>query len=319
MVISRPIRLLLALLVTALAVWAVRALPVERMAASLAAAQLPWIGAAVLAHLVIQPVAATQWGLLLGTTTPPLAWRTLLRVFSLTSVANNTANSLVGHAAGTTMLARLPGVGATRALSLLVLDQLCVGVAKITVLLVAMASLGAVSSGALPSWLRTGLLALVIPVVLLLFATIVAPRGLAPWLSRLPVVGARVHTWLEIVAAVPPRRVLAAVGCALLVKGCEAGGIAAVQLAFDVPVTVHTVALALAATAVATLIPVMPANLGSYEGSVYVALTLAGISPTLALTVALAQHATQLLAAILPGVLVAWQRSLVSESPPHRE
>jgi uncharacterized membrane protein YbhN (UPF0104 family) len=217
------------------------------------------------------------------------------------------------------MLARLPGVGATRALSLLVLDQLCVGVAKITVLLVAMASLGAVSSGALPSWLRTGLLALVIPVVLLLFATVVAPRGLAPWLSRLPVIGARVHTWIEIVAAVPPRRVLAALGCALLVKGCEAGGIAAVQLAFDVPVTVHTVALALAATAVATLIPVMPANLGSYEGSLYVALTLAGISPTLALTVALAQHATQLMAAIVPGVLVAWWRSLPAVSQSRAE
>jgi uncharacterized membrane protein YbhN (UPF0104 family) len=105
----------------------------------------------------------------------------------------------------------------------------------------------------------------------------------------------------------------------LLVKGCEAGGIAAVQLAFDVPVTVHTVALALAATAVATLIPVMPANLGSYEGSVYVALTLAGISPTLALTVALAQHATQLMAAIVPGVLVAWWRSLPAVSQSRAE
>jgi hypothetical protein len=46
---------------------------------------------------------------------------------------------------------------------------------------------------------------------------------------------------------------------------------------------------------------------------------LAGISPTLALTVALAQHATQLMAAIVPGVLVAWWRSLPAVSQSRAE
>jgi ACR3 family arsenite efflux pump ArsB len=43
---------------------------------------------------------------------------------------------------------------------------------------------------------------------------------------------------------------------------------------------------------------------------VFAALTAVGVTPELAVAVALAQHGAQLVAAIAPGVLVAWSRAV---------
>lgn len=313
-----------ALLCTVAGVWAVARVPLGGLGGTLRGAAWPWLAAAVLAHVAIQPIGAWQWRLVLPESTPPVRWRDLLRLFALGAVANNTASSLVGHAAGTAMVAALPGVGSARAVTLLALDQLCVGVAKLAVLLVASQLVAVPLAGAAvvwPAWMAAGVRGIALAVgVLALLAVIVAPalarrtaagRALPRLHPRVdPLVQALAGAVANAMAAVPLTRVMLAAGCAVVVKLCEAVGIAAVQLAFGVPVSPLSVALVLAATTVATLVPVMPANLGTYEASVFAALTAVGVTPELAVAVALAQHGAQLVAAVVPGVLVAWSRAV---------
>ena len=60
----------------------------------------PWLLAlASLSNLTIQPFGALQWWSLLPDGAVA-SRRTMLRIFSLTSVANNTTPSLIGHATG---------------------------------------------------------------------------------------------------------------------------------------------------------------------------------------------------------------------------
>ena len=289
------------LLLTALSVWAVWQLPMRMIGERLAQAHAGWLGVGVVAHAVIQLVASAQWWWLL----PAVQWRAVLRVFTIGSVANNTANSLVGHATGTAMIAALPGVGAARAISMLALDQLCVGVAKVVVLLAAVpfALRHAVTwHNDLPLWISAGLRGVLVGVCLLTATLVIGVRLIPPRI---------IPTWLrslvQAIGAVPPARLGAALLCALVVKVCEAVGIAAVQAAFGVTVTPDSVVLVLAATTVATFVPVMPANLGTYEAAVYAALVAYGTSAETALAIAVVQHVVQLTAAIVPGFMVSWR------------
>ena len=252
----------------------------------LGAAHTGWLLAAVVLYLLVQPLAAAQWRCLLAPAV--VSWRRLLRLFAYTSLTNNSLNGVAGHAAGVAMLAAEPGVGATAALSVLVLDQLCVGVAKLVVLLAAAERLPA------GAWMQRGITTVVIAVALLVLVPVLA-RIKPQW--RL----------FRAMAVLPPQQLLAGMACALGVKLLEGAAIAAVQLAFGVPVSVTSVLLVLAAVSVATLVPVVPANLGTYEAAVFFALQQVGDPRDLAVVMAVVQHACQLLAAVAPGALLLWQ------------
>jgi uncharacterized membrane protein YbhN (UPF0104 family) len=250
------------------------------------AASMGGLVSAVALYGVIQPLAAMQWRCLLAPA--PVSWRRLLRLFSYTSLANNSVNSLAGHAAGVAMLAAEPGIGTDAAFSLLVLDQLCVGIAKLAVL---SAAVGLLPVG---TWIHRGITTVVLAVTLLVL-TIVVARVRPRW----PVFRAMV--------VLPPHQLLAGMACALGVKLLEGAAIAAVQFAFGVPVSVSSVLLVLAAVSVATLVPVVPANLGTYEAAVFIALQQVGVTRDLAMVMAVVQHACQLLAALAPGALLMWR------------
>jgi len=280
------VKWLLAGTATALVVLAAWQLDATSMRAGVLAADVRWLGVAVLLHLLIQPVGALQWRALLPAAVP-ITWRRVLRLFALTSVANNSASTIVGHTTGVALMAAEPGIGSRGALSLLLLDQLAVGVAKLAILLLA------ASRAPLPEWMYHGLLTVGGAVALLAVVATVLHR----W-PRLPLVGA--------LTMVPAARLLAGVACALGIRTLEAGGIMAVQLAFGLPCTATSVVYVLAATTLASLIPVIPANLGAYEAAVFVALRQVGVAPEQAMLVAVVQHGCQLLAALTPGAVFAW-------------
>jgi len=252
----------------------------------LQAASGPWLMAAVVAYGSIQLLGAAQWRALLPETVP-LTWTRLLRLFALTSVANNTTNSVIGHATGVALVAAEPAVGTRRAVSLLVLDQISVGVAKLVVLLLA------ASVAPLPAWMQRAVVGLALALCLLAGGAIVLRR------------------WPRILRAnadilVPPTRLAAGVACALGVRCAEASAIFAVHLALGIPPSLATVVSVLAAVSLATLVPVVPANLGVYEGAVFLTLRQVGVSPELALLAAAVQHACQWFAAVAPGAMVLW-------------
>src|SRR5262249_53674820 len=125
-----------------------------------------WLVGAMLCNLAIQPFGALQWRSLLPDGAK-VSVRRMLRLFSLTSVANNTTPSLIGHATGALLLAAEPGVGKANALSVLALDQLAVGVVKIGVIGFAATLLP------LPQWMKQGLVGLALAVVVLFAAAII--------------------------------------------------------------------------------------------------------------------------------------------------
>jgi uncharacterized membrane protein YbhN (UPF0104 family) len=73
--------------------------------------------------------------------------------------------------------------------------------------------------------------------------------------------------------------------------------------------------LILAAVNLATLLPVVPGNLGVYEAAVVLAYSYLGIAPERALGIALVQHACWFAALALPGYRWLARRVTAGSSP----
>lgn len=255
---------------------------------------------ALLAFLCIQPLGALQWRLLLPSPRPPFA--RLLRIFAMASTANNGLNSVVGHATGTALIANEPGVGAGMAVALLLLDQLVVALVKLVVFALAVMTVWG-RGVAIQRWLTLAPLVGAVVALLCLLALSRAlselPRGVPPWARR----------WLDpLHAALRDPRALRAVVRALpiglTIRLAEALAVVAVQGALGIPVAVAQLPLFLAATALATLLPVIPANLGTYEGALVAVYLFIGVPADRALAAAALQHGCQLAAAITPGLVI---------------
>ncbi|MCX6020246.1 MAG: glycosyltransferase, partial [Chloroflexi bacterium] len=130
---------------------------------------------------------------------------------------------------------------------------------------------------------------------------------MVPLTTRLPGRLARVAAEAQkAVAATTPVRLLAAFAAAVVSWLLEAGALWSVAQAADVPVTL-TVAAAATAFAVAFQgFQVTPGGIGMYEASLTGALSLYGVEPYAALTLAVATHALKFaysFAAGIPSVL----------------
>lgn len=292
-------RLLALAVLTALVVIAARRLSPARVVASLAVAHPLWILLAVACFAAILPLWALQWRLLVpGSPRPPFS--TMLGVIAMTSTVLNTTPLLVGEAAGVFFLVGEAGVGRAAALSVLAMDQLFVGMAKLVVLA------SAATVVALPPWMARGAQALFAAVGALLVGVVVVAwqaERLSRLSSRMPARGARLV--VAIGAALAPIRSPArsggALALALAKKLAEVLAILCLQRAFGVELPLASALLVLAAVNIATLLPVVPGNVGVYEAAVVLAYGQFGIAPERALGVALVQHACFFVALALPG------------------
>lgn len=299
--------------VTALLVIALRRLSFVRVLAELAVVQPVWIALALLCFVAILPLWALQWRMLASSTRVPRL-RTMLGVVAMTSTVLNTAPMLVGEAAGVYFLIVEAGLARGAALSVLAMDQLFVGVAKVFVLATAATLVS------LPFWMARGAQALVVAVALL-SAGLVVVAWRAESLSTLAArwVPARVARLVVTVgtALAPvrsPARSAGALGLALAKKLAEVLAILCVQRAFGVELSLGSAVLVLAATNLATLLPVVPGNVGVYEAAVVLAYSRFGISAERALGIAVVQHACFFVALALPGY--RWlTRSVATRAP----
>lgn len=286
--------------VTALLALAARRLSFARVLAELAVAEPLWIALALLCFVGILPLWALQWRMLATAAGAP-RFRTMLGVIAMTSTVLNTAPLLVGEAAGVYFLIVEAGLARGAALSVLAMDQLFVGVAKVFVLATAATLV------ALPTWMARGAQALVIAVAVLSAGLVVVAwraASLSTFAARwVPPRGARlilaVGTALAPVRS--PSRSAGALGLALAKKLAEVLAILCVQRAFGVELSVGSAVLVLAATNLATLVPVVPGNVGVYEAAVVLAYSRVGISTERALGIAVVQHACFFVALALPG------------------
>jgi len=296
----RAARIAAVVLLAGLVVLAASRLSLRRVVAELAGVQPQWIGLALLCFVAILPLWAMQW-CLLAPASPRPALSRMLGVVAMTSTVLNTTPLLVGEAAGVFFLVTVTGLARAAALSVLAMDQLLVGLAKIVVL-------GAAASIAtLPDWMRQGAIGLVGGVGLLFLALlIVAWRSdhLARLASRLlPARGARLL--VSVGEALAPLRSTSRGGGALLLafakKLCEVAAILCVARAFGVELPFAGGVLILATLNLATLLPIVPGNVGIYEAAVVLAYSHLGVGAERALGIAVVQHACYFAALALPG------------------
>jgi uncharacterized membrane protein YbhN (UPF0104 family) len=315
--IGRPARAVLLLALFATFVLALRGLDATRALQALASVHAAWIGAAVVGFLAILPLWAWQWHLL-APPSPSQTFSGMLRVVVTTSGVLNTTPLLVGEATGVVLLMTLTGLERTAALSVLAMDQLLVGVAKLVVL--ATAALLA----PLPDWMARAAIGLIVLVgALATLLLLGASRGLWRVGTRQEgrAVGALAVRAAHMLDALPSalaplrsvRRGGGALVLALVKKAVEVAAMVCMQRAFGLDLPVGAAILALGMLNLSTLLPVVPGNIGVYEGAVVLAYSRYGVATEQAIGLAALQHLCYLLALAAPGVLWAgatrWSRT----------
>ena len=295
--------LLATVVLVGLLVLAVRRIDLVRAATELHGVRIGWVVAAVLCFMAILPLWALEWRLLAprsSTTT----LRAMLGVVAITSSTLNTSAFFVGEAVAVVLLVARAGLTRAAALSVLAMDQLLVGVAKLVVL-----AAGALTLS-LPAWMNAGVAMLGAGV-----AALGAACLLAAWhheaIPRLAarIVPARLAAALGNLGASlaplrSPRLSASVLLLALAKKAAEVLAILCVQRAFGANLPVASAILALAALNLATLLPLVPGNLGVYEAAVVLTYTHLGVPAEQALGMAVVQHACYFAALALPGY--AW-------------
>ena len=282
-----------------LLVIAVRRFDLSQLTLVLATARPGWVALAMASYMAILPLWALQWCVLAPPAGEPRFAR-MLGVIAMYSSVLNTTPLLGGEAAALMFLVVRAGISRAAALSMLAMDQLVLGVAKVTVLVMAAWLVS------LPLWMERGMRALSLAVALLLVALLAVAWGdrtVARVAQRLPERGGRaLHAVAGALAPLrSPWRGGSSLLLALLKKLAEVLAILCVQHAFGVALPVGSAVLVLAALNLATLVPIVPGNVGVYEAAIVVAYGHLGVDPERALGMALVQHACYFVALALPG------------------
>lgn len=263
-----------------------------------------WLFLAVFFNACILGVWSSLWRLLL----PEKISVSFARIFQANSFMSTSCNTIPfpgGHAVGVMALARRAEVGHTVALSVLALDQLMEGFAKIFVLtLVAML---------VPLPDRMGQAILVFIVAIGLFATIMfyfahkkPVDGKEPEaVSLAGKVRIFVSRWSAHLEVLRDMRIFGlGLLLALLMMFSQTLGIWAVQKSLDLDLPVWAPILVMGALNLATVLPVTPGNFGIYEGTAFLVYQFCGLTPELALSLALLQHLCFLIPMVGSGYLV---------------
>ena len=237
--------------------------------------------AAILANWLILLFWAAEWRLLLPSSIRA-TFKQMFEVVSITGAVLNTVPFFVGEASGFALLSARLGLSAAASASMIAMDQLLVGIAKLAVFG------AAVLVAPIPAWLRAGVTSLLILVPVLAIALGLAAQR---WREHLHALRDRNRWWRL-------------VGLALLKKTAELLAILLVQRALGVTPSLASGLLVLAAVSITTMLPVAPANLGVYEATVFAVYRTTGVSADGALGLALVQHACFLVPPIVTGYLM---------------
>jgi uncharacterized protein (TIRG00374 family) len=261
-----------------------------------------WIAAAIASNLLVLPLWAQEWRLLLPPSSPVRLRRMLSLAAQLAFLGNAVPAS--GPVSAVVLLAREPGVTRAAALSGLALEQVTEGIVKVGALVLAAELLP------LPMSMHSALIALSGAVVALTLIVVVAAirhkhidemstRELSPLVARILSFAARWSRDLESLRR--PSRFGLALVCSAGMKTAEALALVAVQHAFGLTLPFAATVLVLAASILGTIAPLAPANLGIYEGAVVAAYRHAGVPPETALALAVVSHICLLLGTAAVG------------------
>lgn len=259
-------------------------------------ARWAWLAAAVPANAAILLLATTQWLVFLPRE-HTVGRRTMFGIVAVVSSVTNGGPPLAGSATGLHLLHTRGRVSHAAGLALLVQDQLAEGVAKVSLIVLA-ASVAPIS---LEYRATVTVLAVGVP-ALWLGAALAAHKahlldgagaerpGL---IGRVLQLLADTAHYLEAVRE--PARLAKGILLALSQKAAEGLGILFVVTAFGVMVPWWVIPGALVAVNLASIVSVTPANLGPFEAAATLVYLAAGLTPEMAVTLAIVQHGAYLL------------------------
>ena len=255
-----------------------------------------WLIVAIAANLAILALWASLWRLVLPRGIR-VTWPRMFEIASVTSAIMNTIPALVGHASAVGLLVRRGGMPLRAAGAVITLDQVGEGVSKLAVIAIALAVVD------LPDWMRGGAFSVALAVAALLAAVIAvaAIGGTAFGDTRAGRLFDEIRDDLHAIRS--PARAASALVVALAMKAAEAAAIACVIGALGLDLPFGAAFVVLAATNLATMLPVAPGNVGTYEAGAVAAYRLLGVSPEMALAAAVVQHACFLIPAVGAGVV----------------
>lgn len=297
-------------LLTAALLVAGRDLPWGSAFAALAEVSPTLVGLAVALNFLILPLWMLEWMLLKPRGTPLRPGR-MFEIVTVTASVHNLVPFLAGEAAALGLLINA-GMQRGVALSVMAMDQLLVGIAKLAVLALA------AGTAPIPAWLKAGVLSLVAGVaalflVLLLlahFGTVIGTQLREKRTRGRELVARLVGLGAHLTALREPWLAARVTALALAKKALELSGIVAIQAAFGLEPSFPAAILVLAALAVTTSLPLAPANLGVYEATVYATYRYLGIDSDAALGIAIVQHLAFLLPMIATGYATLTMRSV---------
>ena len=229
-------------------------------------------------------------------------------IMALAAFSQNTMPVPFGHASSAVVLSRYGGARPAAVLSVLATQEVTEGVAKVAVLLLA------ASVAPLPPWMRAGAGALalaggILALVLLGISRLSGgdlpvARGGGKREIRARVAGAVRGFSRHLEVLRDGRRYLLAQTLLFCMKGAEALGILCAQKALGIDLPLWSLPVALGAVMLASLVPFVPANLGTYEAGAFFLYRQLGVDSGAAMALALVQHMALLVPFLVSGFWV---------------
>ena len=285
-----------------LCVWAAYRLDLDALARELGRMNPAWLIAAAISNLAALFLWPAMWEVFLpqGSAVP---YRRMFRITAVSGLVMNTAPFPAGHALGATLLGRL--VGAEASLSVLALDQLAKGLAKLSLIVIAAIMVP------LPAWLDRALLVVALGVAVLAAVLILARAGAAAGSRNAEQRGAVARIiaffqgWAQKMEALGSVRLFVqGLLWALSIKAVEVLAVWAVQQGLGLPLGWGAAVVVTAAINTAGMIPGPPAGLLIFEAAVFLVYCHLGLPAETSVGLALILHGCFLFAAITPGLVV---------------
>jgi glycosyltransferase 2 family protein len=268
-----------------------------------------WIAVAIIANALILVSWAGLWWVVSPRAERP-KYGVMFEINAMASALMNTMPLLGGHAAAVVLMVKRGGLTRPAALSVMALDQLGEGLAKVSIFLVVAAA------APIPDWMRAGVAtvstavgALFVGMVVMAHAHAqIRPRVEQPltFVTRMRVLAATWAHRMETLRSV--KQSLIALAFAIGTKLAEGAGLLAVQHAFGVELSVGATALVLAAVVLGSILPVAPGNVGTYEAGAFIAYRHLGLDPSMATILAIASHLCFMIPSVGIGYLLgSWK------------
>ena len=278
--------------------------------------QWRWLPVALLANAAILLSWAGLWWTVAPRDERP-SYGAMFEINAIASALMNTVPLLGGHAAAVVLLVKRGGLTQHAALSVMALDQLGEGLAK--VMIFAVVAVGA----PIPGWMRIGIGTACIAVAVLFLSLLLAahghahlrgPDGRHDLVARVRSYFAEWAVRLETLRSA--RQSFVALLFAVGTKVAQGAGLLAVQHAFGVSLSLSASALVLAAVVLGSMVPVAPGNVGTYETGAFLAYRHLGIEPGMATMLAVAGHLCFLIPSVGVGYFIGSWRVGALRVPP---